>query len=384
MRILQLAEDFYPTTAGGARTDWEFAQRAVEEGHAVTVYTKRVGDAPRHEREAGVEINRPFRANAEERHPNAPLAQLRRVAFAVLLLGHLLVTVDGDEYDAVYATNHLVHPVAKLVGLAAGLPVVNFVAYTPSIDERDRSVTNPLYLLEQLNVRFFMGERVICRTPGVRDMIADRSSAEVRVNWGILNRDRVLEGASAATPAALDGRDDRTDLLWVGRVEAIKRPLAVADLVRSLPAEYHLTVVGDGTMRAGLGAAVADRGVADRVTLLGRRPHAETLASIAAADALLLTSRTEATPTVVFEALALGTDVVATPVGALPELDVEHLRLAPLDRMAECVRESAFDPDRGLRTDVLDDFSMDAFVGEVLDALAAAGPTGETRGEANA
>ena len=58
---------------------------------------------------------------------------------------------------------------------------------------------------------------------------------------------------------------------------------------------------------------VEELGLADRVHLAGyvRNPYP----SIAAADALILTSAYEGLPNVVLEALALQTPVIATPAG---------------------------------------------------------------------
>jgi glycosyltransferase involved in cell wall biosynthesis len=101
----------------------------------------------------------------------------------------------------------------------------------------------------------------------------------------------------------------------------VKRPDEAVRVLAELPDSYRLVVLGDGEYRSVVERAVSECDVDGRVDLLGRRPHDDTLRTIAAADVLLVTSSVEAYPTVVFEALSLNTPVVSTPVGILPEIE---------------------------------------------------------------
>jgi glycosyltransferase involved in cell wall biosynthesis len=76
-----------------------------------------------------------------------------------------------------------------------------------------------------------------------------------------------------------------------------------------------LTILGDGTLRNSLECMIAERGLQDRVRLLGyiQNPYPY----FAKADGFLLSSRFEGFPNVVLEALSCGTPVVATPVAGL-------------------------------------------------------------------
>ncbi|MEI6149173.1 MAG: glycosyltransferase [bacterium] len=82
----------------------------------------------------------------------------------------------------------------------------------------------------------------------------------------------------------------------------------------------RLLIIGSGPMRAQLQRLAKDLNVADRVHFLGTRRHAEVALWMNLADVLCLTSRSEGMPNVVVEALASGLPVVATAVGACPEL----------------------------------------------------------------
>lgn len=93
----------------------------------------------------------------------------------------------------------------------------------------------------------------------------------------------------------------------------------------------HLFVVGDGVERSALAARVDRAGLGSRVTLAGTRPHSEVPRWLAAADVVVLPSRTEGMPNAVLEALASGRPVVATAVGGTRELirDATLGRLVP-------------------------------------------------------
>ena len=115
------------------------------------------------------------------------------------------------------------------------------------------------------------------------------------------------------------GLGDAPIVLFVGTLSWEKAP-AVAVEAAALVTEAHLVVAGDGSERADL-EALAQRVAPGRVTFVGT--VADTTVLYAAADLLLLTSRTEATPGVLIEAGMAGLPVVAARVGAVAEI-VDH------------------------------------------------------------
>ncbi|TNJ42073.1 glycosyltransferase family 4 protein [Phaeobacter sp. B1627] len=97
--------------------------------------------------------------------------------------------------------------------------------------------------------------------------------------------------------------------------------LALAEAVRTAP-DLHLTLVGDGAMRADLEAAVAAHDLARNVTFTGWLPEAGVLDVLARAHALVMPSFAEGLPMVIMEAMAAGRPVLATYVAGTPELVV--------------------------------------------------------------
>ena len=114
-----------------------------------------------------------------------------------------------------------------------------------------------------------------------------------------------------------------THFVTVGRVSAEKGfPLlvqAVASIVADGP-PIKISVVGDGPLMPDLRREIANRGLSDRIALLGALPEEETLAAIADADAFVLPSLMEGLPVVIMEAMAAGKPVIAPTVAGIPEL----------------------------------------------------------------
>ncbi len=112
-------------------------------------------------------------------------------------------------------------------------------------------------------------------------------------------------------------------VLYTGNLARVKAPEVLVEAfgsVARLPSRPQLVVVGDGEMRSELEQTVAAKDLGSSIRFVGRRPHTEIPEWMGAADVLCLPSRAEGCPNVVLEAFSSGRPVVATAVGAVPEL----------------------------------------------------------------
>ena len=105
-----------------------------------------------------------------------------------------------------------------------------------------------------------------------------------------------------------------------------------------------LLIAGDGPDLEAVRQEASARGLDGRVRFLGPLAREGVLALFRAADASLLTSSWENFPHTVVEALAVGTPVVATAVGGVPEVvrDGENGLLVPagdVDALAWAIRQ---------------------------------------------
>ncbi len=128
------------------------------------------------------------------------------------------------------------------------------------------------------------------------------------------------EGRRAQLRATLGIDRDAPLLIGVFRLNEEKRPLLFVDVcaqVLSRVPHARVLLVGVGPLEAAVRARVNSAGLDSRVALLGRRSDAPELMSIA--DVLLLVSTFEGTPNVLLEAQLMGTPVVASRVGGVPD-----------------------------------------------------------------
>lgn len=154
---------------------------------------------------------------------------------------------------------------------------------------------------------------------------------------------------------------------------------AFAHMSRSLP-EAHLVIAGDGPCREEWEAHAARRGVAERTHFIGLREDVATV--IEGVDVATLSSDFEGTPLFVLECMALGTPMVATAVGGLPELiesGTHGVLVPPRDPVAlgDAYEKLLLDPSlrRSLAAaarDRLEDFSIERAatrISELYDEL---------------
>lgn len=129
--------------------------------------------------------------------------------------------------------------------------------------------------------------------------------------------------------------DARRELVVVGRMSVEKGHADLVEAMKSLDqrwpldqAPLRIRMIGDGPLRSDLISA-ADRLNRHQIEFVG--PVANPARDIAAAEALILPSHFEGMPNVVLEAMALGTDVIATRSGGTIELERDE----PTIRWAE-------------------------------------------------
>jgi glycosyltransferase involved in cell wall biosynthesis len=141
----------------------------------------------------------------------------------------------------------------------------------------------------------------------------------------------VANGVRVPTRSAADVELKRRELaipagtfafFYVGRLNPVKDLgtllQAFAALPPDLAARSRLYLVGDGPERAALEARAAALGLSGRAIFLGARNDVSEV--LMAADAFVMSSKSEGLPMVLLEAMAAGVPCVATAVGGIPDL----------------------------------------------------------------
>jgi len=153
-------------------------------------------------------------------------------------------------------------------------------------------------------------------------MIASGLSPEsITIVRGGSDQSNPITPASASTLASLGAIPGSPVVVQVSQLVQHKDPLtfvAAIDAARARVPLLRAILVGDGPLRASVERAVAEKGLGEHLRVAGYRTDADSL--LAAADVVTLSSKEDALPSVLFDALVCGKPICATRAGGVPEI----------------------------------------------------------------
>jgi len=316
---------------GGERVLWEVARRLAGTGHAVRILSRAPADvAPRRVRREDVEIRE--------------FASTRRSLAGFLRSAVYEARRSAEPWLSDTDVLHLHQPLSGYGVLTSRLGRTRPSLYTfhsPAPLEyrsRRRMTAHHLGGLTGLAGMLVLWKiEAACLRRATRIHVLSDFSASLLWKLYRIPAERIVKIAGGAdlarfTPAADRGRVraelglplDRPLLLTVRNLETrmgLDTLLtAMAGVARQRP-DVHLLLGGSGSLRAPLEAQARAAGLDKHVTFLGFIPEYELPRYYQAADAFVLPTRElEGFGLVTVEALACGTPVIGTRVGATPEL----------------------------------------------------------------
>jgi len=139
------------------------------------------------------------------------------------------------------------------------------------------------------------------------------------------NKKIVLENPIEIKNTALnfEKSDKITSFLYVGQIEKHKGALFLAKTFKTIVNPFiDLTIIGDGSLREELKEIIkSDK----RIKYLGKRNKTEVLAAMSDCHAIIVPSLCyENSPTVIYEALSVGTSFIGSNIGGIPELSQKY------------------------------------------------------------
>jgi teichuronic acid biosynthesis glycosyltransferase TuaC len=228
---------------------------------------------------------------------------------------HRLKTFKSDVIFATWAYPDAV--AAALLAKANGKPLV--------IKTHGTDLNYGLkYGLRRLMIRFAMrcALRIVCVSKRLREQLVELGidPAKIHVLTNGVDSQLFKPTDRDRARAELELGDERRHVLFVGNLVPVKGADLLIRAVSLLPDDVCLHLVGHGCQEADLRIQTESLGVADRVSFHGQRPYEQMPVWQNAVDVFCLPSRNEGCPNAVVEALACGTPVVATDVGAVSQL----------------------------------------------------------------
>jgi len=298
-------------------------KRLVERGNEAVVITVRRPGMPEFEVMDGIQVYR---------FPSCAVRQLRYELPNFPRLNRLIADISKrHKLDIIQFVNSdfLTSIPAIYIGKRTGLPVVVVVNGLPGI-----SWFTGNWLIDKMGWIYtnLIGRRIIKSSDGVR--LLQSPIFDELAGMGVQrNRMKVIHRGidTGVFHPSYDKMEVRAELglkeedfvvLWVGRLVKpveMKGTRHLIEAVKELVPLYgnlKLVLVGDGNGRAKNEEWV--RSIKDRVIFTGFR--SDTYRLMSAADVLVLPSLGEGCPNVVLEASACGTPVIASRVGAVPDL----------------------------------------------------------------
>lgn len=298
------------------------SKRLVEMGHKIVVIAIQLPGMPEFENIDGISVYRfPSLTLTKIRYDIPNFIKLNRL-ISTICVKHELDLLEFFNSDfmtsipAIYIKRQIEIPVVVVVN---GVPGISFFTGNGFIDGAGWIYTN------------FIGKRVIKSADGIRllnegfyaDLLkfgVDRTKMKT-IHFGV-NINIFSPRHDNRIRAELGLSEDDFIVLYVGRLVkplTIKGTRYLIEAVKDLLPEHKdlkLVFVGDGDGRVKIEELT--KTIKSSVRITGYKNEVYT--SMSAADVLVLPSLCEGCPGVVLEASACGTPVVASRVGAVPEL----------------------------------------------------------------
>lgn len=309
MRILFIADDLYPGFGGQARATEGHIRALAERGHELVALA------------------------GSEKDPTEPPPGVRVVRLPSWRLGDSQTRFAHPIFSRIWplvAWADVIHAntpaattaAATLIARMLKVPVVMGVHTQLETSTLQVPLLGPLVkrlLTTWYRMLFGAADALTTPTAFAAGTARVFSSGRIEV---------VSNGLALGNWPALDPRKSRGDvrrLTYVGRLSPEKRPQDLLDLAAALPADYHLSICGEGPLESQLRQAVTAGRLADKVRLVGYLSEADKRELLRDTELFVMPSPAELQSIATLEAMAAGCAVAAVGYdsSAVPQLVTE-------------------------------------------------------------
>ncbi|MCK9588269.1 MAG: glycosyltransferase family 4 protein [Terrimicrobiaceae bacterium] len=310
MKILTLCYEYPPVGGGGGRMAHNVASALVRRGHNVRVQTIRMTDLPAREVRDGVEI---FRAHGFRRR--ADLCTVPEMfAYVATSFFPALGHIRRWKPDIVHA--HFAVPTGALAFACKGLTGIPYVltAHLGDLPGGNPDQTDGLFRIMNPLIR------PIWKNAAGISASSSFAAGLAREAYGVEPR-IILNGISMkGKPAGARPPASPLELAAIGRFNPQKNFPWLIRTLGGCDFPWRLSLIGDGSQREEIEAAIRDVGDGDRVNLMGWVAESSMRDVLARSDVLLMPSTSEGNPVAAIEALKHGVAILGSDIGGLSDL----------------------------------------------------------------
>lgn len=310
MKILVLCYEYPPVGGGGGRMAHNVGSALVRRGHSVRVQTIRMPDLPPREIRDGVEI---FRSPGFRRR--ADFCTVPEM-FGFVASSFLPTLRHIREWDPDVVHAHFAVPTGALALACKVCTGKNYVLTAHLGDLPGGNPDQTAGLFKILNPLI----RPIWKKAAGISASSSFASGLARAAYGVRPR-IILNGISMDGKRRTAARPcDTLQLAAIGRFNPQKNFQWMVRALAGCGFPWRLSLIGDGSQRAEIEAAVREAGIGDRVSLMGWVSESTMRETLAAADLLLMPSTSEGNPVAAIEALKRGVAILGSDIGGLSDL----------------------------------------------------------------
>ncbi len=209
---------------------------------------------------------------------------------------------------------------AIVIAKVIGTPIIVNLPSSPQaiIEEEPRKLKKIFIACAKTN--FLLADRIVIYSPR---LITEWNLEKYRRKTLIAHR-HFLDFNTFTVTIPLP---DRPPLVgYIGRLSGEK---GIQNFAQALPAilsdqqDLRVLIGGDGQLKEAIEASLQEQGVSASVDLPGWISHDDLPKYLNQLRLLVLPSYTEGLPNIMLEAMACGTPVLATPVGAIPDVIID-------------------------------------------------------------
>jgi len=330
MKILVLTDVLFPDTIGGAgRVAYNLSLELGQKGHDVHIITRNVnGQFPAYQViDTNLYVHRFF----------IPLNQSLSLFFSEIKNSYLLSKMLNEyvTFDLICLHQSLVSIGPLLSCRLKNIPVIHYF-HSPWHEEylikrskprkRDKAVARVMRLIEKRIM--LKASRIIVLSNFMRNKLLEIHNPRCEISIipaGVdLDDFHLPDGDKASAKQKTELPSDKTIFLTVRNLVprmGLENLIMAFGRSEALKKTGTLLIGGHGFLEDQLKALVDKLGIANNIRFLGHIPDKNLPGIYQAADYFVLpTEKLEGFGLVILEAMACGTPVLGTPVGAIPEI----------------------------------------------------------------